>query len=639
MSKLTVKHEDKNGIKLQVGQIVKISNAYFKVDNGYYFIEHEPDAPNWLGSDYGLTRINSRTGKLTEGKNRIAFYPLCSFCSDQRKNAAADEWNEEHCEIEVITTIKNDSVVEFFKNELADKEKQTQRDYWNYGESSEIVEKDNIIIDYYKNVLETITTTGKKEIEEPTQNDTISKAIKNLEKEEHKHDNMIRLEGYGWRKAKKASNFVVGDVIIYNYGFKSTIIAIKNISDSTLCIVTTNEIGKTFERNYRKTTLLAYEEKINGYIYCGLACDQWERLYKAGKKINKTVEQIAEEISTKYCYIHSDIEESIKYFEDLAEKEQLKQTEPQEQAEPIEEQREQPTRIYYNINESLARAAKNANSFSEYKPGSATEIYKNYCDSVYDIAEEVKEKKPEQAEKASHMANRYAKKLADYYNSYYSNEASCPSILICGGGNFPTRKKEKQNARRDSLMKEWKELESYKEKIKNILSYNQIIKSGDADAVEQLKSKIEKLEQQQQLYKNANEAIRKNDNETLKKLGFTDAQIEELKKPDFCGRVGFPDYVLTNNNANIRRLKDRLKTLEKAKETNTASEKNELFTIIRNTDIMRLQLKFDGKPDEKTRNILKSNGFRWSPKNATWQRMLNNNSEYALKKVIEKLTA
>ena len=52
---------------------------------------------------------------------------------------------------------------------------------------------------------------------------------------------------------------------------------------------------------------------------------------------------------------------------------------------------------------------------------------------------------------------------------------------------------------------------------------------------------------------------------------------------------------------------------------------------------MRLQLFFDGKPDEEIRTILKHNGFRWSGKNKAWQRHLNSNSEYALKYVLEEL--
>lgn len=59
--------------------------------------------------------------------------------------------------------------------------------------------------------------------------------------------------------------------------------------------------------------------------------------------------------------------------------------------------------------------------------------------------------------------------------------------------------------------------------------------------------------------------------------------------------------------------------------------------VVENAEAMRIQLIFDGKPDEETRNLLKSNGFRWSPSFGAWQRQLNNNGIYATKSVLEKL--
>ena len=59
--------------------------------------------------------------------------------------------------------------------------------------------------------------------------------------------------------------------------------------------------------------------------------------------------------------------------------------------------------------------------------------------------------------------------------------------------------------------------------------------------------------------------------------------------------------------------------------------------LVENTEIMRLQLIFPDKPDEETRNILKGNGFRWSPKNGAWQRQLTNNAKYAANQVLETL--
>ena len=94
--------------------------------------------------------------------------------------------------------------------------------------------------------------------------------------------------------------------------------------------------------------------------------------------------------------------------------------------------------------------------------------------------------------------------------------------------------------------------------------------------------------------------------------------------------------------AEKRRIIDRVidihKGMQAAGDTSKQTDYSELgFQVERNTDINRLQLKFDGKPDENTRSILKSNGFRWSPREMAWQRQLGGNSESGLNRVIEGL--
>ena len=58
---------DKNGVELRTGQIVKITGAYFKNDNGLYFVTHSPGDPGWCGSNYSLTKI-SKAGKISKAK-------------------------------------------------------------------------------------------------------------------------------------------------------------------------------------------------------------------------------------------------------------------------------------------------------------------------------------------------------------------------------------------------------------------------------------------------------------------------------------------------------------------------------------------------------------------------------------------
>lgn len=298
-------------------------------------------------------------------------------------------------------------------------------------------------------------------------------------------------------------------------------------------------------------------------------------------------------------------------------------------------------RAYGTINENMARTAKNANSMSDYREGSATEEYRQHVDLVYDIVEKIAEVRPHLLEKATRMAERYSRKLADYYNAYYRNEASCPSILISGGGNFPVRKKERQNSRRETLMNEWNYLSGYADRIRNLLTMEQPILSSDENAIEALEEKLADLTAAQERMKAANKAIRMKDveegNGVLASLGFSEEEIEKLRTPDYCGRIGFPNYDLSNNNANIHRVSGRLASLKKVKEAGDTHTECEFCKIVEDTSSMRIKLIFEGKPEPEVREVLKSRGFRWAPSQGAWQRQLTANGKYAAEKAIEEI--
>lgn len=61
------------------------------------------------------------------------------------------------------------------------------------------------------------------------------------------------------------------------------------------------------------------------------------------------------------------------------------------------------------------------------------------------------------------------------------------------------------------------------------------------------------------------------------------------------------------------------------------------FKVIQNEQENRLQLKFDGKPDEETRSLLKKNGYKFSPSRGVWQRQLTNNARYSVRLINEAL--
>lgn len=269
-------------------------------------------------------------------------------------------------------------------------------------------------------------------------------------------------------------------------------------------------------------------------------------------------------------------------------------------------------KVYYPLNEEAHRTAHNANSFMDYK--SDNPEYKAKVDDVYRLADEAAERCPERADEAYSLADRYAKKYAEWLNKSYRIDAMCPSVMVAGPSNFPTRKKEKQNAARERHYEEHKKLDHYRNKIRKIGTSSECIKSSDDNAVEKLQTKIDAMRSKQEAMKKANAEARKNGKE-----------------------APFKPYQLSNNNQKIHATERRLKDLQAKKEQGTMQSTvqimGETATVVENTELMRLQLLFDGKPSEEVRTLLKKHGFKWSPKNLAWQRQLTTNARFALRNI------
>ena len=285
---------------------------------------------------------------------------------------------------------------------------------------------------------------------------------------------------------------------------------------------------------------------------------------------------------------------------------------------------------YYPINEAAAKRAKEMNSFSDYTPGSATLEYKSLVDQAAELAENQKKRvDPSFHEKIDALLDTYSKKLAANMNNGFAIDSRVPSVLIAGGSNFPTRKKEKQNAARDKNYGEWKDIQGILEKIRSTGMGG--ISADDPDAVKKLNAKLEKLTKTQETMKAVNAYYRKH--KSLEGCPELDSEaIEKLKaRMEIRGVQDkpYPSWTLSNNNAEIRRMKERIQSLSVNKEEfytgwEFAGGRAEI-----NVKDNRLQLFFDDKPDGKIRDELKANGFRWSPKALAWQRQLNSNAIYA----------
>jgi len=193
----------------------------------------------------------------------------------------------------------------------------------------------------------------------------------------------------------------------------------------------------------------------------------------------------------------------------------------------------------------------------------------------------------------------------------------------------------------DGSYRELKKAEHYERKAE-AAEKNRAISSDDPEAVQKLKAKIEKAEKYQARMKQVNQAFKKGD-EALKALGLTDEAIY-IMKAKIEGAYSwekqpFPSYCLTNNNANIRRMKKRLEDIESQQGAESSAKQYDGFEIVEDIEDNRIRILFDGKPPENIRSILKQCGFRWSPYNKAWQRHLNNAGRGAVEQAINLMNA
>ena len=175
--------------------------------------------------------------------------------------------------------------------------------------------------------------------------------------------------------------------------------------------------------------------------------------------------------------------------------------------------------------------------------------------------------------------------------------------------------------------------------------HNRAIYAEDDDAVENLTERVAALESLQERMKAANRIIKnlkqtqEEKIEALCRLGFERRNAEELFVPNCFGQIGFADFTIRNNGANIRRLKKRLESVSRLKSTPTKQYTIGEVRIVENTEANRLQVFFPEKPSETVRKELKSNGFRWASIAACWQSYLNERQKYRIERILKNETA
>lgn len=155
-------------------------------------------------------------------------------------------------------------------------------------------------------------------------------------------------------------------------------------------------------------------------------------------------------------------------------------------------------------------------------------------------------------------------------------------------------------------IEEAKKADYYAEKAASYGTHG--ISSDDPEAISKIKAEVAALEADQTMMK---------------------AKNKESK-----GEKPFPGWQLTNNSANIRRLKKRIETLERLSKVEKAPVSGDGYRIEWNTDENRVMIHFDEIPSPETRTKLKGRGFKWSPTRSAWVRMASEAAWYQAQNIL-----
>jgi hypothetical protein len=282
---------------------------------------------------------------------------------------------------------------------------------------------------------------------------------------------------------------------------------------------------------------------------------------------------------------------------------------------------------------SVAISAHNGTSHVPEQRGAYEQ--RSYAESLqqdYDNLTKVIVNKPEMAAVLEEEFARYRDGIKKRTLAYLWSRSRVVSTFIAGGSNFPVRRMEK---RQGYVEKRLNELIDFRARAlaairKTLCPELRPIMLGDANAGERLQDKIAKAEAFQNQMKACNLAIRKNAKvgaeaqvAALIALGINESRAHMLLKPDFCGRIGFADYELTNNNANIRRMKGRLANVERAQSQPATETEGANARFEDSPSENRVRLFFPSIPAAEIRSTLKGAAFRWTPSLGCWQAYRN----------------
>lgn len=226
---------------------------------------------------------------------------------------------------------------------------------------------------------------------------------------------------------------------------------------------------------------------------------------------------------------------------------------------------------------------------------------------------------------------QYIANYKKYLFSWLSAMSNCYSVMITGGANFNNSRHDKANNRERA-------------RYDDFIEWRQKAQKAINKRVEDSKPTEQKANEKWELLKR----------EISKKIewGSVANCVSMIERLAYNGEVELvnnclsliTEYNTTHKTPFVTSRnkiwsfteiaeRQRAKSEEKKDKESKEIEINGV-RIVENYDLDRLQMFFDGKPDNETISKLKHNAFKWSPSNGCWQRQLTNNAICGMKRVL-----
>jgi len=253
--------------------------------------------------------------------------------------------------------------------------------------------------------------------------------------------------------------------------------------------------------------------------------------------------------------------------------------------------------------------------------------YRAYCGTSFyperraaSILKELEEELKEDLAELDGPGNYEAKYIA-HARDWLGKKSRVMSSMITGPANFPVNRNRKAMNSED---RSWEEFRKWR--LRYIKAVNRVHTLSPEDDLDKAVKAVDILIANQDLMKTANRIIRqknKTDEQKINEMveaGISEGLSKKAMEPNCYGGLGFPHYTLTNNNATIKRQKEKILIMKARISVKESFEPISFPGGVINIEADRVTITHDEKPEREVIDRINARGFHWSRNYGSWSR-------------------